>query len=122
MILEITNLQDLKGKTIADFKLSNGDLWLKFTDSTLAVLVVNDITEGFGYPRHEVSLRQYGISATDHELVELGIILEKEYLDACEQSELADQKRQSELHNRQQELVKSVELDQLSKLRAKYGV
>ena len=43
---EITKLKDLKGKTIIDTKMNCGDLWLKFSDNTFAVFIVNDITEG----------------------------------------------------------------------------
>ena len=55
---EINNIKELKGKTISDLKLDCGDLWLKFTDNTFAVLVVNDITEGFGYTRNEININQ----------------------------------------------------------------
>jgi len=48
---EIKNLKDLNGKTISETKINSGsgELWVKFTDNTFAVFVVNDITEPFGY-------------------------------------------------------------------------
>ena len=52
---ELKNINDLKDKTISDLKLDCGELWLKFTDNTFAILVVNDITQGFGHTRYEVN-------------------------------------------------------------------
>jgi len=119
---EIKNINELKGKTISDLKLGGGDLWLKFTDNTFVVLVVEDTTEGFGYTRNEVSISQYGKDKTDHTLVDLGIISKKEHKEACEQMEIEYQKRLEEQDNQQKEIIKNIELEQLSKLKLKYGL
>ena len=114
---EITNLKDLKGKTIVDTKMDCGDLWIKFSDNTFAVFIVNDITEGFGHRKKEVNLYQYGKDETEHTLVELGLITEQEYQKACEEEELRYKKREKE----EQERIKRIELEQLEKLSKKYG-
>jgi len=119
---EIKNIKELKGKTIYDLKLSCGDLWLKFTDNTFAVLVVNDITEGFGYTKNEVNINQYGKDNTDHTLVDLSLISENEYKEACEQEEIEYQKRQDERDKQEKERIKNIELEQLEKLKSKYGL
>lgn len=119
---EINNIKELKGKTISDLKLDCGDLWLKFADNTFAVLVVNDITEGFGYTRNEVNINQYSKDKTDHTLVDLGLISENEHKEACNQEEVEYQKRQDERDRQEKEIIKNIELEQLEKLKSKYGL
>ena len=119
---EIKNIDKLKGKTISDLKLDCSELWLKFTDNTFAVLIVNDITEGFGHTRNEVNINQYGKDNTDHTLVDLGLISETEYKEACEQEEIEYQKRQEERDNKEKQRIKNIELEQLEKLKSKYGL
>lgn len=119
---EISNINELKGKTISDLKLDGGDLWLKFTDNTFAVLVVNDITEGFGYTRNEVNINQYSKGKSDHTLVDLGLISENEYIEACEEEEIEYQKRQDERDKQEKERIKNIEVEQLKKLKSKYGL
>lgn len=119
---EINNITKLKGKTISDLKLAYDELWLKFTDNTFAVLVVNDITEGFGYARNEVNINQYSKDKTDNTLVDLGLISENEYKEACEQEEIEYQKRQEERENQVKERIKNIELEQLEKLKLKYNL
>lgn len=119
---EIKNIDELKGKIISDLKLDCSELWLKFTDNTFAVLVVNDITEGFGYTRKEVDINQYSKDKTDHTLVDLGLISENEYKEACEQEERENQKRRDERDNQKKERIKNYELEQLEKLKSKYGL
>lgn len=119
---EIKNIDELKGKTISDLKLDCSELWLKFTDNTFAVLVVNDITEGFGHTRNEVNINQYSKDETDHTLVDLCLISENEYKGACEQEEVEYQKRQYERDNQETERIKNYELEQLEKLKSKYGL
>ena len=119
---EIKNIHELKGKTISDLKLDCRELWLKFTDNTFAVLVVNDITEGFGHTRNEVNINQYGKDKTNHTLVDLGLISQNEYKEACEQEEIEYRKRQEERENQEKERVKNYELEQLGKLKSKYGL
>lgn len=119
---EIKNIEDLKGKIISEVKLDCGDLWLKFSDNTFAVLVVNDITEGFGYPKHEVGIEKHGRNKTDSTLVELGLITQKEFTDACEQENLEYKKYEEERERKEQERIKKIELEQLEKLKSKYGL
>ena len=119
---EIKNIHELKGKTISDLKLDCSELWLKFTDNTFAVLVVNDITEGFGHTRNEVNINQYSKDKTDHTLVDFGMISQNEYKEACEQEEIEYRKRQEERENQEKERVKNYELEQLEKLKSKYGL
>ena len=118
---EITKLKDLKGKTIIDTKINCGDLWVKFSDNTFAVFIVNDITEGFGYRKEEVNLYQYGKDKTEYTLVELGLITKQEYENACEEEELQYKKREEEREKEEQERIKRIELEQLYKLSKKYG-
>ena len=119
---EIKNIHELEGKTISNLKLDCGDLWLKFTDNTFAVLVVNDITEGFGHTKNEVNINQYSKDKTDSALVDLGLISQNEYKEACAQEEIEYQKRQVERENQEKERVKNYELEQLGKLKSKYGL
>ena len=119
---EIQNINELKGKTISDLKLDCGELWLKFTDNTFAVLVVNDITEGFGYTKNEVNINQYSKDNTDYSLVDLGLISENEYKQACEKEEIEYQKRQDERDIQENKRIKNIELEQLEKLKSKYGL
>ena len=119
---EIKNINDLKGKTISDLKIDCSELWLKFTDNTFAVLVVNDTTEGFGYTRNEVNINQYSKGKTDHALVDLGLISQNEYKEACKQEEIEYQKKREEQENQEKERVKNYELEQLGKLKSKYGL
>lgn len=119
---EIININELKGKTISDLKLDCGDLWLKFTDNTFTVLVVNDITEVFGHPKYEVNINQYGTNKTDHTLIDLGLISKNEYEEACKHEEIEYQKRQEERDNQEKERIKNIELEQLEKLKSKYGL
>jgi hypothetical protein len=119
---EITNLKDLKGKTISDTKIHLGELWVKFSDNTFAVFIVNDITEGFGYIKEEVNLYQYGKDKTEHTLLELGLITKQEYDQACEEEELRYKKREEEREKEEQERIKRIELEQLEKLSKKYGI
>jgi len=118
---EITKLKDLKGKTIVDTKMYCGDLWVKFSDNTFAVFIVNDITEGFGHRKEEVNLYQYGKDETEHTLLELGLITKQEYEKACEEEELRYKKREEEREKEEQDRIKRIELEQLDKLSKKYG-
>ncbi|AGO47435.1 hypothetical protein Phi19:3_gp031 [Cellulophaga phage phi19:3] len=118
---EITELKDLKGKTIVDTKMSCGDLWIKFSDDTFAVFIVNDITEGFGHRKEEVNLCQYGKDKTEHTLLELGLITKQEYENACKDEELRYNKLEEKREKEQQDLIKKNELEQLEKLSKKYN-
>jgi hypothetical protein len=91
---ELTKICQLKGKTIVDIKLDCGELWLKFKDNTFAVFVVNDITEPYGFEKKEVNINQFLKDKTDHTLVDLNLISEKEYKEACIKEEIEYQKRQ----------------------------
>ena len=117
---EIHQINDLKGKTISDLRLDNGDLWLKFTDNTFAVLVVNDITEGFGYTKNEVNINQWGKDNTEHILIDLGLISVGEYEEACKQEEIEYQKRRDEWDKVEKERIEKTELELLEKLNSKY--
>lgn len=119
---EIKNINDLKGKTITNIKLNCGELWLKFSDNTFVVLVVNDITEGFGYTKNEVNANQYGKNNTEHILVDLGIITEHEYKEACEQEEMEHKIRLEERYNQEEERIKDFELEELERIKSKYGL
>jgi len=116
----ITKIKDLRGKTIVDTKTYCGDLWLKFSDDSFAVLVVNDITESFGYRKEEVNLYQYGKDKTEYTLVKLGLITEQEYKNACDEEEKERQKRQQEREEKERKRVEEYELEQLKKLSDKY--
>ncbi len=118
---EINNINEFKGKTISDLKLDCGDLWIKFTDNTFAVLVVNDITEGFGYSRNEVNISQYSKDKTERNLLEFGLISENEFKEACKQEEIEYKKIQDERDAQDKERIKKNELYQLEKLKSKYG-
>lgn len=118
---QIKNIKELKGKTITDIKSDCGELWLKFSDNTFIVLVVNDSTEGFGYTKNEVNIYQYDKDNTDHILVDLDIISEKEYKVACKQEERYYQKSQEERDAIEKERIRNIELEQLEKLKLKYG-
>lgn len=117
---QIKNIKELKGKTITDIKSDCGELWLKFSDNTFIVLVVNDSTEGFGYTKNEVNIYQYDKDNTDHILVDLDIISEKEYKVACKQEERYYQKSQEERDAIEKERIRNIELEQLEKLKLKY--
>jgi hypothetical protein len=118
---EIKKIKDLKGKTISDLKL-DGDLWLKFTDGTFAVLVVNDITEGFGYTRNEVNIYKYGKDKTEETLVDLGIITKKEHEQAIREREIEYKKREDERIAEREESIRKSELEQFKKIKSKYGL
>jgi len=118
---EIKNLAALKGKTIIEVKNEGGELWLKFSDNTFAVMVVNDITESFGYTKTEVNLYKYGKDKTDHILVDFGLISENEYKLACHQEELEFKNRIAERVNAENERLKKYELWQLENLKTKYN-
>ena len=117
---EITDLKDLKGKTIVDTKMYCGELWVKFSDNTFAVFIVNDITESFGHRKEEVNLYQHGKDETEHTLVELGLITKQEYKKACEEEEMRYKKREEERGKEEQDRIKRIELEQLDKLAKKY--
>lgn len=119
---EISNLNDLKGKTIVDFKLNCGDLWLKFSDNTFGVLVVHDISEPYGYTKNEVNLYEYGKGKTESTLVELGLISKQEYDEACKQQEIEYMERELQYEKERNEKIKQYELEQLEKLKSKYDL
>lgn len=118
---EINNINEFKGKTISDLKLDCGDLWIKFTDNTFAVLIVNDISEGFGYSRNEVNISQYNKDKTERNLVDFGLISQNEYEEACKQEEIEYKKLQDERDMLEKERIKKNELYQFEKLKSKYG-
>ena len=117
---QITDIKKLKGKTITDAIQDSYDLWLKFSDNSFAVLVVNDNTEGFGYRKEEVSLDQYGKDNTDYTLLKLELITEKEYKDACDLYEKEQEKRDKERQEKDLKRVEEYELEQFKKLSDKY--
>jgi hypothetical protein len=116
----ITKIKDLRGRTIVDTKTYCGDLWLKFSDNSFAVLVVNDITEGFGYRKEEVNLYQYGKDKTEYTLVKIGLITEQEYKIACYEEEKENEKRQQERQEEERKRIEQHELEHLKKLSDKY--
>ena len=118
---EINNINEFKGKTISDLKLDCGDLWIKFTDNMFAVLIVNDISEGFGYSRNEVNISQYNKDKTERNLVDFGLISQNEYEEACKQEEIEYKKLQDERDMLEKERIKKNELYQFEKLKSKYG-
>jgi len=65
---------------------------------------------------------QYGKDNTDNTLVDLGLISETEYKEACEQEEIEYKKRQDERDKEEKERIKKIELEQLEKLKSKYGL
>jgi hypothetical protein len=119
---EIRNIEELKNKTISDFRLDCGDLWLKFSDNTFVVLVVNDITEGYGHTKNEVNISNWSKDKTDPTLFELGLISENEYKQALREEEIEEEKRQQEYDNKEKERIKNYELEQLERLKSKYGL
>jgi hypothetical protein len=118
---EITKFKDLKGKTIVNTKSYCGDLWVKFSDNTFAVFVVNDITKAFGWREEEVSLNQYSKDKSEITLVELGLITRQEYEEACEEEELMRKKMHEEQEIEEEKRVKEYELKQFELFRKKYN-
>lgn len=115
---EIKNIEELKGKTIANIKLDCGDLWLKFTDNTFTVLVVEDITEEIGFNQNGINIRQEREDDIDHMLVELDIISEEEY-DKIHKQELRDEEKRNE------KWIESLRRDAIRKLemiKIEYGL
>lgn len=117
---QITDIEKLKGKIIIDAIQDSSDLWLKFSDNSFVVLVVNDITEGFGYRKEEVSLDQYGKDKTEYTLVKLGLITKQEHKDACDAEEKEQEKREQEREQKERKRIEEYELEQLKKLSDKY--
>jgi len=120
MIEEIRDFKGLNGKTIIDTKMDCGDLWIKFSDNTFVVLVIDDVTEGFGYKKEEINIYQYGKDKTEYTLVKLGLITEQEYSDACNKEEQEYKKREEEREVKEKNRIKEIELEQLEKLSKKY--
>jgi hypothetical protein len=117
---QIKSLINLNGKTIIDVKKHCDDLWLKFSDNTFAVLVINDITKGFGQTKTEIDLDEYSRDKTEYILVELGLISKQEYDEAIEQDKLEEEIYAKKREIEEKERIEKYELEQLEKLLLKY--
>ena len=120
MINELKKITDLKGKTISDIQKFDRELWLKFSDNTFVLFVVNDITEGFGYTKYEVNINEYSKNYTNHALLKLNLITKKEYDDACMEMELENKKRIELYVQKQNEEIEKKELEEYNRLKSKF--
>jgi len=95
-------------------------MWLKFSDGTFAVFVIDDITEGFGYKQEEININTYSKDYIDRPLVELGIITENEWEKAIIEENIKTQKYHEECVLKEEKRIKEYELEQLKILQDKY--
>ena len=117
---EIKDFDDLKGKTIIDYVKDGDELWIKYSDDSFSVFVINDITEGFGYRKEEIGLNHYSKNNTDRPLVELGFISEEECESALKQEEIECEKHHKESILKEEKRVEDYEKEQLRILSEKY--
>lgn len=118
---EITELKDLKGKTIADTLESHGKLWIKFTDDSFVVLEADEESDGYGYSSYTIDVGGWSPKqADDRELYDLGIVSKKEHEAAVLVEEEAMERRMAEREAEAQARDREYELEQLRLLQSKY--
>jgi hypothetical protein len=123
-IKEVKNAKELIGKTISQVIIPEEcyeDLWIKFTDDSVVIFKINDITEGFGQTKTIIDINPWGISKTDDELVKLGFISQDEYRQA-----IRDKEEESRLYWEEQERKRDKEYEELERkkfeeLKKKFG-
>ena len=119
-MIEIREIEQLKGKTIIDTYNHMDELWLKFSDGSFAVLVVEDISEPYGHRKEQISLNHYSKDNTDRPFVELGFITEDEWVKALREEEIEFEKYRSEQQEKEKKRIEEYELEQLRNLEEKY--
>lgn len=119
---QLFELHKTIGKTIKKtcWGYNDRDLWIRFTDDTFIVIHSTSRSEGFGQSYDVIEVDEMSADNTDHQLVELGFITEREYNNACEerdrQWELQRQKEEEEQERKKEER----ELQLLKQLKDKY--
>lgn len=117
--------KELIGKTIEQVlmpKETYQDMWIKFTDSSFAVFDTEDRTEGFGQERCVRIISDCEKDNTNEELVELGFITKAEHKLALEEEDERYEKRRIERDIIEQKRIEDYEIEQLDKLKKKYGI
>jgi len=120
MLNEIKTLSALKGKTIVDTIQHQDELYLKFSDTSFAVLIILDITQGFGYTNQEININQFPKDTTDPALLVLRLITQDQYDTACHKQKLAYERQEAQQKSADQARIKTLELRQLNDLKIKY--
>lgn len=118
---QLFNSSDFIGKTISDTLISSNGFWIKFTDNTFTVLIIEDITKGYGYTENTIVVSDWEKNKTFKELLLLGLITDGEHSDALDEEEREYDKWVLERDKKEQQRIKEYELEEYLKLQKKYG-
>lgn len=118
---QLNDLKDILGKTIDGFSQEYDEFYLKFTDDTFISLQFEEGDEGFGYGKSRgFKATTYVIDEADEILLKFGFVTKAEHIDAqrIQKQRWIDEDR---IHKEKEEaMLKRIELDQLEKLKKKY--
>lgn len=117
---QIKTFEELKGKTIVDFKTSHEELWLKFSDNSFTALEIQFSIQGFGDTQNSIGVSKYDACKTEEILVDFGIITRQEFLVACDLEEKNDERLRKMMIEEDAKRYEEAELLQLKKLKEKY--
>lgn len=115
---QITNEQDLIGKTIAKVIQSEG-LWVSFTDKSFVIFEV--ITESTGFnSKTKVRIDDFPVDNSYNELVSLNLITKEVCEQALIEEDMKIQKNLKAGKERARKREEERELEMLKKLKTKY--
>ena len=118
---QILKSKDLVGKTIAQvLETDYNEMWIKFDDDSFVVIEPKTINDQGFSSQETIGIDEYEHDADSHELLELGIISEKEYQHAKHLEKLATKIKQEEYEKERERQMRQVELEQYKKLKTKY--
>lgn len=120
---QIFKKEELIGKIIKKVYIpedSYGDVCVRFTDDSFIIFIIENTTVGFGYPSNKISIDESTYGPSSHELVEVGLVSEKEYSKAVEEQENEWKRRSEEAEQKLKKMKEEYELTLLNKLKKKY--
>jgi hypothetical protein len=120
---QLKKFDDLIGKTICNYHLDGDEIYFRFTDDTFAVIEMDDISSPYGHgPKYEAKISTHNTSETDEALVELGIITEGQYREACRKQEEKWKREEEEREARYKNQQTKKDLEAYLQLQKKLGI
>jgi hypothetical protein len=121
-IKSIKSFDELIGKTICNYHVDGDELYLRFSDKTVALIEMNDVSEPYAHgTKYEVAVSQTSLSASNDAMLEMGVVSIDEHKEANRLEEEEWERESEERERQRKEEQAKRELEAYLQLKQKFN-
>jgi hypothetical protein len=122
-IKTIKNFDELIGKTICNYHVDRDELYLRFTDDTVALIEMDDVSEPYRHgPKYEVTVSSVTLSESSDALLEMGVVSKEAHTEANRLAEEKWERERAKLEKEEKERQTKQELEVYLQLKEKLNL